>query len=341
MKKFTGYMRGVNLGGWFSQCDYSKDRLDNFIREDDLAVIAGWGADHVRLPVDYNIFEDKDGSYIDEGFARVERVIGWCADNGLNMVLDLHKTAGFSFDDGEKEEGFFESEKMQERFCCLWEEFARRFAAYTDRVAFELLNEITEEKYSPVWNAVANRCVKRIRAICPDVKIIIGSYFWNSVSTVGALDAPYDENIVYNFHCYSPMLFTHQSAGWVEGMIPGLSVAYPAHTADYFSICKEKTPNMIDRMEETRCTAYGPAFFLEQFLPAVKIAEERGTTLYCGEYGVIDQANAEDALRWYQDINSVFEDLGIGRAAWSYREMDFGLSDEHMAPVIDRLVKYL
>ena len=29
-----GIQKGVNLGGWFSQCDYSEDRLNNFITED-------------------------------------------------------------------------------------------------------------------------------------------------------------------------------------------------------------------------------------------------------------------------------------------------------------------
>ena len=31
MKIFNGYMHGINLGGWFSQCDYSKERYDHFI----------------------------------------------------------------------------------------------------------------------------------------------------------------------------------------------------------------------------------------------------------------------------------------------------------------------
>ena len=35
---------------------------------------------------------------------------------GLHTVLDLHKTQGFSFDAGEKEEGFFRSEEDQEKF---------------------------------------------------------------------------------------------------------------------------------------------------------------------------------------------------------------------------------
>ena len=51
MKDF-GFYRGVNLGGWFSQCDYSRERLDHFIEEKDIDVIAGWGLDHVRIPMD-------------------------------------------------------------------------------------------------------------------------------------------------------------------------------------------------------------------------------------------------------------------------------------------------
>ena len=57
MQEF-GFRRGVNLGGWFSQCDYSQDRLDHFITEKDLDVIAGWGLDHVRIPMDYNVLEN-------------------------------------------------------------------------------------------------------------------------------------------------------------------------------------------------------------------------------------------------------------------------------------------
>ena len=34
MRELKGFKQGVNLGGWYSQCDYSVDRLDNFVKED-------------------------------------------------------------------------------------------------------------------------------------------------------------------------------------------------------------------------------------------------------------------------------------------------------------------
>ena len=108
-----GFYRGVDLGGWLSQCDYSEERLDHFIEKKDFETISSWGLDHVRIPVDYNVLENEDGTWKEDGFARIEKAAAWAREYGLKAVIDLHKTAGFSFDAGEKETGFFENESYQ------------------------------------------------------------------------------------------------------------------------------------------------------------------------------------------------------------------------------------
>jgi|LSQX01.3.fsa_nt_gb aryl-phospho-beta-D-glucosidase BglC (GH1 family) len=56
MNKFNGFKAGVNLGGWISQYHQAnKEHFDSFITEADIARIAGWGMDHVRLPMDSKI----------------------------------------------------------------------------------------------------------------------------------------------------------------------------------------------------------------------------------------------------------------------------------------------
>ena len=85
----------------------------------------------------------------------------------------------------------------------------------------------------------------------------------------------------------------------------------------------------------------GEEYFERTFRKAVEVAEERDVALYCGEYGVIDRADPKEALRWYQIISNVFDKFGIGRAAWSYKEMDFGLIDEHMSEVAQEVIKRL
>ena len=44
MKQLTGFQRGINLGGWLSQCTPTKEHYDTFITEQDLRTIASWGA---------------------------------------------------------------------------------------------------------------------------------------------------------------------------------------------------------------------------------------------------------------------------------------------------------
>ena len=116
MLKELGFYKGVNLGGWMSQYDYSEERLQGFITESDFGQIAGWGFDHVRLPVDYNVIQNTDGTMKEEGLLLVDRAVAWAEKHHLKIVLDLHKTQGFSFDEGEHDDGFFDSGKYQEYF---------------------------------------------------------------------------------------------------------------------------------------------------------------------------------------------------------------------------------
>ena len=317
MKKMIGFNTGVNFGGWLSQCNYEKEHLDTFITENDFKVAASWGIDHIRVPFDYNILENKDGSFSEEGFAYLTKAVEACKANGLNLILDLHKTAGFSFDYyAENESGFFDSKEYQERFYRLWEEVAKRYGSLTPNVAFELLNEVTDAEFIDAWNRISNECIRRIRKYAPDILILVGSYWNNSAATVQYLDKPYDENVIYNMHCYEPLKFTHQGAYWTTDIIPEERMAFEE------SVTSEE-------------------YFEELFSTAIAKAEKHGSGLYCGEYGCIDVVSPEDTIKWYRTINAVFRKHDIGRAAWNYKAMDFGLSDDRLKDVHDELINLL
>ncbi len=342
MKIWKGYQKGINLGGWFSQCDYSKERYDNFIREEDFAVIRSWDADHVRLPIDYNLLEEADGTPIEAGYERLETVIGWCRAQNLNMVLDLHKTAGFSFDPGEKEAGFFDNEAYQERFYRLWENIARHFGHHAGMLAFELLNEITEKEYGEIWNRISHECIRRIRQFAPETVILVGGYYHNSAVAVKDIAAPYDDRIVFNFHCYEPLIFTHQGAHWMPDMDPNFRIPVSATFGEMDAASHEMSAESCAGLNNWPADTTLTTEYFERFMAeAVQAAERYEVPLYCGEYGVIDCARPEDALIWFTKIHGAFEKYGIGRAAWSYRQMDFGLSDARMDGVRDELVKVL
>ena len=346
MKRFDGFMHGVNLGGWYSQCNYSQERYDTFIVEKDIETISSWGMDHIRLPIDYNLVEKEDGTPIPQGYERIRKAAEWCKKNNLNMILDLHKTAGYSFDSGHGETGFFENPDLQERFYKLWETFAREFANVFDgtdnEICFELLNEVTDQSYCKKWNAIARTCIERIRKIAPTIKILVGSYWNNSLASVKDLDPPYDENIVYNFHYYDPLVFTHQGATWIPKMNGDFRFPLNSKFSDYIKYTEEKCGQ-----PGTSFDSFAPDATIDQnyfetiFAEAVQISEERNVRLYCGEYGVIDKTNIPDTIEWYKLISNSFNKHGIGRAAWSYKQMDFGLSDARLDDVRAELLKYL
>ena len=341
MRKFVGYEKGVNIGGWMSQCKYTDEHIRNFITEKDFKKMSEWGLDHVRIPVDYNIFMTDNGDIMERGFRYVQFALDMCEKYKLNMILDLHKTMGFFFDAAHQEKGFFDSEILQVYFYQIWDEFSRRYGKYSSRLTFELLNEVTEPEFSKKWNAIAKKAIEVIRANAPDIKIIIGSYWNISVDALADLDMPYDENIVYTYHCYDPFLFTHQGAYWVDLMPNDFRISYSNSVKEFRTTIKNLGLDYMQTYEEVMTENFDTTYFENRFINAVKLCEERNVPLYCGEYGVINLANADDTLNWYKDINTAFEKFGIGRAAWCYKEVDYGLSDTHMESVIDELVKYL
>ncbi len=325
--------KGINLGGYLSQCVHTKEHHDTFIGEPDIAQIAAWGFDHVRVPVDYEVLEDEAGNSKEDGYQYLHNIHTWCAAHGLDMIIDLHKAYGYDFNNaGDSEKNnLFHDAYLQERFVSLWTNIAKAFGNYSD-IALELLNEVVENENADAWNKLIGQAVSAIRAVT-DAPIIYGGIQWNSAKTLKLLDKPAVENIIYTFHFYEPLIFTHQKAYWVPEMDKERTVSYP-ESMDYYRTLSKELPLQGLPVVEAKAESMGPVFFQEMMQEAIDAAKAAGVGLYCGEFGVIDQAPAADTARWFKDVYAVFAQFGIGYALWTYKEMDFGITEEHYAPVL-------
>lgn len=343
MRELTGYKKGINLGGWLSQCgadNYNDQHYSTFITEADIERIASWGLDHVRLPIDYNVIQNEDGSFIESGFGYIDNCIEWCRKYNLKIILDLHKAMGYVFDDATYCQ-FFEEEKLQDIFVSLWEEMARRYAKYHDFIILELLNEVTAAETALIWNRIADRTIKAIRAISKDVRIMIGGIFNGSIYGLTLLEKPADDNVVFTYHCYSPLAFTHQGAYWVDRLPRDFRLTYPGTVDDYRAISSKFFGNDFDEEYAYDGNMVDTEYFERLFSTVIEVSEKYNVPIYCGEYGVIDCADLPSTVNWYRDINAAFEKLGIPRAAWTYKSKDFGLIDDHYADVCQDIVKLL
>jgi hypothetical protein len=326
------FTRGVNLGGWLSQyARYDHAHFRSFITERDIERIAGWGLDHVRLPLDYPVLEDDaaPGVYREDGFATLDACFEWCRRRGLGVVLDLHHAPGYSFTNTlepgmERRNVLFTEEAAQLRFIALWEAIARRYRSAGLPLVYELLNEIVLPDSAP-WNALAQRAIAALRAIDPACPIMIGGNQYNSASELKNITLSTDPLVCYTFHFYSPHLFTHQNAYWMNltrtytetldypGSFTGLTAYLQTHP-EYQAEVGRLAERTLDR-----------DLVLEFLQPALDFARASGRSLYCGEFGVIDRAPMESARRWHTDVIAALRQHGIGRAVWSYKAMDFGL----------------
>lgn len=330
--------RGANLGGWLSQCCHKAEHYETFIQEDDLKRISEWGFDHVRVPVDYEVLEDQDANIIEVGYEYVKKLIGWCQKYNLNAVLDLHKAYGYDFNDAGNDEKntLFAKGDLQDRFVQLWIRMANAFGTY-ENVAFELLNEVVEMKNADAWNELIDRTVTEIRKVTTTAPIIYGGIQWNSIKTLKLLAPPRDENIIFTFHLYEPFVFTHQNAWWVEKMVKDKEVYYP-ETREYYTEMSTVLGYQAEVVTKETSEVVGANFIRDMIQEAIDVAEKAGVKLYCGEFGVIDQAPIQDTLRWFKDVNEVFEENHIGWSLWTYKEMDFGLVDEHYDAIREDLI---
>ncbi len=331
---------GANLGGWLSQYPaFTREHFDSFISPSDIAQIASWGMDHVRLPVDYPVLEsdDKPFSYREEGWAYLDKALEWCGANKLGVILDLHRASGFAFQAWDSA-ALFRDPVLQERFIQLWQAIAQRYDGIGDTLAFELLNEIVLRDSTP-WNALARRALAAIRVFDADRPIVVGGNYYNSVAGLKELDIPADPYLIYTFHYYEPMPFTHQKAPWVPLLATyGQTVDYPGELPNLAEVAKGH-PEYQQFISILPTGLADRDLLLRLLQPALDFRAQTGHPLYCGEYGVIDCAPRDSSVRWHQDFVSLLREHNIARAVWSYKQMDFGLVDANGRVVDEELVR--
>ena len=324
-----GYMQGVNFGNWLCQCDGTQKHYDEHITEADFQRVAAWGFDHVRVPFSYEVIEKY-------GFEYLDRAVMWAQNAGLNIVLDMHKEPHYDFDNPDSSQSLmFLYEELQVEFAAYWKMIAEHFKDEGQYVAFEILNEVTDER-PVVWNRIVKKCVEAIREVSPERNIIIGGVMWNSIDSMAKLPEFKDEHVIYTFHFYEPFALTHQGASWVEASASfQQAVTYPAGLEAYLDYAAHsgRSAALFEGLQRVDHQ------FLEKYIqPAVDFAAKRQVKVYVGEWGCIRNADAMSRRAYMQDVCALLKRYGIGNAVWNYRDNrdgGFSLVDPATGAVLD------
>lgn len=322
-------MKGVNLGGWFSQIDAieAKDpavfpgmiaHIDKFLGKADFQRIKDWGFDHVRVPVDwFNVFTPEIQPRIDV-MDRLEKAVSDITACGLGLILDLHRCPGHDFEQAlHSEQSFFTTPSLRRDCLKVWAILAERFGP-NPQVILELLNEPVAPN-ADIWNDVKAELVHEIRRFAPQSTLLIGSNRWNQVSEFENLTPLDDEHVIYSFHYYLPIVFTHQKAPWVPGKAFQNSYSYPGNyefEEEQGNLPLESGIWNKDRMRD-----------LMKY--AIRFREKYGVTVACNEWGVyMGGPDRQSQLTWISDCLALFAENKIGWTYWNYKNLDFGIISE-------------
>ncbi|MDR0932041.1 MAG: glycoside hydrolase family 5 protein [Victivallales bacterium] len=329
MSKFHGFARGMGIGGWLT--NYKRfnvlpdewkllltigdfEHFDSYITEADVARIAAWGMDHIRLGFDQIVLEESPYHYRERTFALIDRFIAWCEKYHLNLVLNLHKAIG-NYCDIPEPIALLDDPELQRRFIALWQEIERRYHT-KDNIVFELLNEV-RDVLPDQWNDLVAKTVTALRQMNPNRKIVVGSICWNGVAELKDLRLFDDENIIYTFHFYSPFEFTHQQ-GVLQArtLYYNRKMSYPDTIVKYREF-RELLNCPLGDYEDFECMNKGylrhalrGAFEFRQSHPE-KI-------LWCGEFGTIRHCKLKDRENWMNDVISLLKEYDIPYCAWNY-----------------------
>jgi endoglucanase len=233
-------LKGINLGNWllpegymfefkatnspqriytaFNQLigeaesrKFWKSFQDDYITQEDIKFIKKAGFNSVRVPFSYRFFVSADDPKKLEGagYELLERVVNWCREENLYVVLDMHAApggqTGDNIDDGFGYPFLFENIEDQELTAQIWRKIAARYANEPIVIGYDLLNEpiathFNKNYFNPKLEPLYRKITKAVREVDSNHIIFLGGAQWNSNFSV--FGAPFDNKLVYTFHKY-------------------------------------------------------------------------------------------------------------------------------------------
>jgi endoglucanase len=320
--------KGVNLSHWFWLPEGGAFADAKYFSKDDAAALRAAGLTHVRLPIDPGrFFTGGPGVLTRAHMRKLVEAVDMILAADLAVVIDVHalgtpseKKYDKDLHDGANEE----AKKLEAAFVENWGALAAALADKdAGRVFFEILNEPVYDKREARWYEIQTKVAAAIRAKAPNHTIIATGTQWGSLSGLIELKPLPDANVVYSFHFYEPMTFTHQGATWGSDNWKHLkSVPYPG-TPEAVSAVLDgiKDPAAKGEVKWYGDQGWNTDKIGKRIGKAAAWAKEHGVSVWCGEFGAIRHAPPAARAVWIRDVRTACETHGIGWCMWDYGGM--------------------
>jgi endoglucanase len=311
---------GINASNWFAQVydkrGYTKEHFESWTTVQDIALMKSMRFDHVRLSVNPQpmMADHRPDEITAEYLGYLDAAVKMILDQGMAVVIDLHPESDFKA-------RLAKDDSFVQEFSDFWRALARHYSTWdAERVFFETLNEPEfSDRYR--WYGVQAKLATAIREGAPQHTIIAAGARWSDDDELVFVEPLRDANVIYNFHFYSPHIFTHQGATWGSYFwhwVKGLH--YPSSPESVAKVAAG-VPDATDRLAVMR---YGQdhwdaARIDAEITQVAEWARQRGVSVVCNEFGVYrEYADPQDRAAWIRDVRTALERHGMGWTMWDY-----------------------
>ena len=235
------YIKGTNLGNWLVPEGYMfkfkhansprliqsvineligpdaartfwKKYLDSYITHEDIHYLKSLGMNSIRIPFHYKLFTNEEylgGQDPVRGFELMDRLIKWCKQEKLYVILDMHCApggqTGDNIDDSWGSPFLFENEESQQQTIDIWKTISQHYRNEPAVMGYDLLNEpiatyFDSSRYNHYLEPLYKKITAAIRKADSNHLIFFGGAQWDSNFKI--FSKPYDPKAVYTFHKY-------------------------------------------------------------------------------------------------------------------------------------------
>jgi len=186
--------------------------LDNYITHDDIKYLKQIGCNHIRLPFHYKLFtQDLYMGQRNAGFTYFDRIIDWCREEKLYVLLDMHCApggqTGDNIDDSYGYPYLLKSKSSKDVMTAIWVDIAKKYKDEPVIVGYDLINEPVAHYFQDeidVLNtellSLYKQTVSAIRKVDKKHTIFLNGSIWSGNFDV--FKEMIDDNVVYEFHKY-------------------------------------------------------------------------------------------------------------------------------------------
>ena len=189
--------------------------------EEDLKRVGDMHMNAIRFYMNYKTFEDDavPYTYKQAGWDWINQNIAWAKKYGIYLILNMHVPQGGYQSQG-KGDALWNVTENQNRLTALWTAIAKKYKDEPTIIGFGLVNEPVPVNTVSQWQLLAQRITNSIRQEDKNHLIFVEKPIY--VKNASGENADYnfpliaDNNVVYEFHIYDPIQYTHQLFTWAN-----------------------------------------------------------------------------------------------------------------------------